>query len=228
VLQDKFIQSLMKLRKLRQDSLRLLAHIFLTNIASILCKSIRIRKINDDYIKRLQQQNKNYILAFWHGTMLLPWYLHGNPSFVALISKSKDGDLLAKLLENWNYKVIRGSSSTDGDVALKFMIDYAKNNYSIAITPDGPRGPAHKLKAGAIVSAKKSKVPLVLAGVGYNKKKILKSWDNFEVPHFFTEAKVIYSEPIDIDENMTYDDTSKMIRECEMKLNELQMRAEDF
>ena len=107
--------------------------------------------------------------------MLLPWYLHGNPSFVALISKSKDGDLLAKLLENWNYKVIRGSSSTDGDVALKFMIDYAKNNYSIAITPDGPRGPAHKLKAGAIVSAKKSKVPLVLAGVGYNKKKILKS-----------------------------------------------------
>ena len=160
--------------------------------------------------------------------MLFPWYVHSNMSFAALISKSKDGDLLAKLLESWNYKVIRGSSSSDGGIALKFMIDSAKNNYSVAITPDGPRGPVHKLKAGAIVSAKKSKVPLVLAGVGYKKKKILKSWDKFEIPYFFTEAKVIYSEPIYIDENLTYDDTSNIIQECEMKLNELQMQAEDF
>ena len=218
----------MKLKKPWQDSLRLLAHIFLTSIASLLCKSIRVIKLNENQVKKLQQQHKNYILAFWHGTMLLPWYLHGNMSFAALISKSKDGDLLAKLLRNWNYKVIRGSSSSDGSVALKFMIDSAKNNYSIAITPDGPRGPFHKLKAGAIVSAKKSKVPLVLAGVGYNKKKILKSWDNFEVPYFFTEAKVIYSEPIYIDENLTYDDTSNIIQECEMKLNELQRQAEDL
>lgn len=218
----------MKLRKLWQDSLRLFAHLFLTNIASILCKSLKVIKINENHIKILHQQNKNYILAFWHGTMLFPWYVHSNMSFAALISKSKDGDLLAKLLESWNYKVIRGSSSSDGGIALKFMIDSAKNNYSVAITPDGPRGPVHKLKAGAIVSAKKSKVPLVLAGVGYKKKKILKSWDKFEIPYFFTEAKVIYSEPIYIDENLTYDDTSNIIQECEMKLNELQMQAEDF
>ena len=58
----------------------------------------------------------------------------------------------------------------------------------VAITPDGPRGPAHKLKPGAVVSAKKSKVPLVLAGVGFKKKKIFKSWDQFEVPYLFSEG----------------------------------------
>ena len=218
----------MKLRKIGQNSLRLIAYFFLTNIASMLCKSIKTIKINDDQIKRLQQQNKNFILAFWHGSMLLPWFLHGNPTVVALISKSKDGDLLAKILKHWNYKVIRGSSSTGGDVALKFMVDHAKNNYSIAITPDGPRGPFHKLKAGAIVSAKKSKVPLVLIGVGYKKKKMLNSWDHFQVPYLFSEAKVIYSEPVYIDENLTYDETSAIIQKCEMKLNDLQMRAEEF
>ncbi len=218
----------MKLRKFRQDSLRFIAHFFLANIASMLCKSIRITILNDDHIKRLEQQNKNYILAFWHGTMLLAWYLHGNPTFVALISKSKDGDLLAKILRHWNYKVIRGSSSTGGDAALSIMIDHVKNSYSLAITPDGPRGPVHKLKAGAVVSAKKSKVPLMLVGVGYKKKRILKSWDQFEVPYFFSEAKVIYSEPVYVDENLTYDETSAMIQECELKLNELQARAEEF
>ncbi|MCZ6701652.1 MAG: lysophospholipid acyltransferase family protein [Ignavibacteria bacterium] len=218
----------MKLRKFRQDSLRFTAHFFLANVASILCKSIRIAKLNDDHIRRLEQHNKNYILVFWHGTMLLSWYLHGNPNFVALISKSKDGDLLAKILRHWNYKVIRGSSSTGGDVALNIMIDHTKNNYSLAITPDGPRGPVHKLKAGAVVAAKKSEVPLVLVGVGYKKKRTLKSWDHFQVPYFFSEAKVIYSEPVYVDENLTYDETSAMIQECEIKLNELQARAEEF
>jgi lysophospholipid acyltransferase (LPLAT)-like uncharacterized protein len=218
----------MKLRKFSQDSLRFLAHFFLASIASKLCKSIRIIKINDDNIKQLEQNNKNYILAFWHGTMLLPWYLHAKQNFVALISKSKDGELLAKILENWNYKVVRGSSSTGGEDALKIMVDHAKNNHSVAITPDGPRGPAHKLKPGAVVSAKKSKVPLVLAGVGFKKKKIFKSWDQFEVPYLFSKANIIYSDPVYVDENLTYDETSAMIQECEMKLNELQMQAEEF
>jgi len=218
----------MKLRKFRQDSLRFIAHFFLANVATALCKSIRIIKINHDQIKKLEQQNKNYILAFWHGTMLLPWFLHGNPNFVALTSKSKDGDLLAKILRHWNYKVIRGSSSTRGDVALNTMIDYAKNNYSIAITPDGPRGPAQKLKAGAVVSAKKSKIPLVLAGVAYKKKRTLKSWDHFKVPYFFSEAKIVYSEPVYVDEKLTYNETSALIQECEMKLNVLQTQAEDI
>ena len=64
---------------------------FLANIITALCKSLKVIKINDEAIKKLNNENKNYILAFWHGTMLLPWYLHGKPNCAALISKSKDG-----------------------------------------------------------------------------------------------------------------------------------------
>jgi lysophospholipid acyltransferase (LPLAT)-like uncharacterized protein len=218
----------MNLRKIRQDSLRFLAHYFLGSIASLLCKSIRIIKTNDDHIKQLEQSNKNYILAFWHGTMLLPWYLHANKNFVALISRSKDGELLAKILENWNYKVVRGSSSKGGDDALKIMVEHAEDNYSIAITPDGPRGPAYKIKPGAVITSKKSKVPLVLAGVGFSNKKKFDSWDQFEVPYIFSKAKIIYSDPINIDEDLTFDETSAMMLECETKLNELQELAAEF
>ena len=127
----------MELSKYKKRGLRFLGYYFLASIASTLCKSIKIIIINDEHIKKLEQQNKNYVLAFWHGTMLIPWYLHSNRNFAALVSRSEDGDLLAKILENWDYKVVRGSSSKGGEDALKIMVDQAQDNYSVAITPDG-------------------------------------------------------------------------------------------
>ncbi len=69
----------MKLKKAKQNSLRFVGQMFLANIVTALCKSLKTTKVNDEIIKNLDDENKNYILAFWHGTMLLPWYLHGNP-----------------------------------------------------------------------------------------------------------------------------------------------------
>jgi len=218
----------MNLRESKRKVLRFLGDHFLYYAISILCKSLRIKKQNYEVIENFNSKNQNYILAFWHGTMLLPWYLHASPNFAALTSKSKDGDLLSKILKKWNYKVVRGSSSTGGDVALGNMIDYAKNKYSITITPDGPRGPRHKFKAGAVITAKKAKIPLVLAGVAFKSKKILSNWDKFEIPYFFTTARIVYSEPIYVENDLTYEETSSIISECEDKLNKLQLQAQDF
>jgi hypothetical protein len=216
-----------KLRKLRQDTLRYLGHYFLYNLLQILCKSLKISIENGEVIDKLKKENRNYVLAFWHGTMLLPWYLHRNMDMAALISKSKDGDLLTRLLKNWNYQVVRGSSSEGGDTALGIMIDFARNKNSLAITPDGPKGPPFKLKAGAVITAKKSGLPLVLLGIGFRNKRILeKSWDKFQVPKFFSSVKVIYSDPIYVERNLSYEQTSDVIKGCEARLNELQKEAE--
>ncbi len=218
----------MSVKESKQKILRFFGDHFLYYAITVLCKSLKIEKQNYEVIENLNSKNQNYVLAFWHGTMLLPWYLHGAPNFAALTSKSKDGDLLAKILKKWNYNVVRGSSSTGGDVALGIMVDYARNKYSIAITPDGPRGPRHKFKAGAVITAKKTKIPVVLAGVGFKRKKILSNWDKFEIPYFFTTARIVYSDPIYVDDNFTYEETSSIISECEEKLNKLQSQAQEF
>ncbi len=218
----------MKARKLRQDFLRLIGQYIISIAVSVLCKTLRVTVTNSETLEQLAKENKNFIFAFWHGTMLLPWHLNRNKNVAALTSKSKDGDLLARLLKSWNYQVIRGSSSSGGEIALGIMVDYARNKNSVAITPDGPRGPAKKLKAGAVVTAKKSGLPLVLIGVGYNKKRVLRNWDSFQIPAFFSKANAIYSEPIIIDKNLDYEATSEMINMCEAKLNELQVKAERF
>ncbi|NWF89990.1 MAG: lysophospholipid acyltransferase family protein [Ignavibacteriaceae bacterium] len=218
----------MKIKKIKQNTLRFIGNFVLHFSISVLCKTMRISFVNKDVITKLENEGKNYILAFWHGTMLLPWYLNKNKKFAALISKSKDGELLNKILKRWKYNVIRGSSSVGGDVALGIMVDFAKNGYSVAITPDGPRGPAFKLKAGAVVTAKKSGLPLVLVGIGYKKKKFLRSWDSFQVPFFFTKANVVYSDQIFVDNNLTYEATSAIIKNCEKILCDLQETAEKF
>lgn len=213
------------MKKVKQSILRLLGNLLLKWAINLLCKTLKVEKVNKEVIDKLKEQNQNYVLAFWHSTMLLPWFVHRNENFAALTSLSKDGDLLARQLKSWNYKVVRGSSSKGGDVALGIMIDLAKNKYSVAITPDGPRGPVRKFKAGAVITAKKSGIPVVLAGVGFQKKRKLKSWDSFEVPKFFSKAKIVYSEPIFVNSELSYEETSEIIKKCEQILNELQDSA---
>ncbi len=65
-------------------------------------------------------------------------------------------------------------------------------------------------------------------GIGIKSKKKLKSWDKFQIPNPFSIVKVIYSDPVYVDAKLSYDETSKVIEECEKKLNELQKEAEKF
>ena len=218
----------MKLRKQYQNFLRFIGNYVLYILIQTLCKTLRIQTIGSESINSFIKEKGNFVLAFWHGTMVIPWFAHRNLNLLAIISQSKDGDLLAKILRKWKYKVVRGSSSKGGEVALQIMIDHAKHECAVAITPDGPRGPNFKMKAGAVITAKKSGVPLVLVGVGYKSKTKLHSWDNFEVPLPFSKVQLVYSEPILIDKNLSRDETSKIILECEEKLNELQKRAKEF
>ena len=208
--------------------LNFFGNLFLKTGVNLLCKSLKINISNKKVVNDLIDNNKNFVIAFWHGTMLVPWFIQNRKNMAALISQSKDGNLLTKILENWNYKVVRGSSSSGGEEALENIIELIKQNYSVAITPDGPRGPQYKFKAGAVVAAKKSKVPLILLGVAYKKKRVLKSWDNFEVPNFFSKVNVIFSDPVFIPSELNYDQTSEMIVKCEQQLNDLQKQAGIF
>ncbi len=213
-------------KTVKQNLLRKAGNYFLFTLVDLLCRSVRIKVVNKNYIEELFNKNEKFVLAFWHGYMLIPWFLHRNKNFGALVSMSKDGDLLAKVLSKWNYKVVRGSSHKGGKEALGNIMQLIAENHPVAITPDGPTGPPHKMKAGAVVAAKKSGVPLVLLGVHYRDAKTLKSWDSFRIPKPFSNVCVVYSEPINIDENSTYEETSMMIAKAGEKLNDLQMEAE--
>jgi len=215
----------MKLSNSQRNVLRYIGIRFASGAIRLLIKSLRIKIINGKAVSKLVNEKKNFVSAFWHGSMMIGWYLQRNKNTSALVSQSKDGEVLAKTLEKWNYLVVRGSSSIGGNEALNKMVELINNNFSLAITPDGPRGPIYKMKAGAVISAKKTNVPLFLVGIGVKKKFILKSWDHFEIPKPFTKVAAVYSEPIYIKNDLSYEETDQKIIECEALLNKLQKEA---
>ncbi len=135
------------------------------------------------------------VVAFWHGEMLPLWYSFGKYNSYALVSASKDGEILTALLELWGISVIRGSSSSGGKEALNLMIEYAKKDNFILITPDGPKGPANKIKAGAIITAIRANIPLYFARVNIKFAiKFNKSWDKFIFPMPFSRININFIE----------------------------------
>lgn len=218
----------MKFKEIKQGFLRFVGLYSLHGAVNVLCKSLKINVQNPDGIDKLLSSGQNIVFAFWHGTMLIPWYLQRNKNFSALVSQSKDGDLLANILTKWNYDIARGSSHKGGKKALEILLNKIRENHSVSITPDGPTGPPRIMKAGAVIIAQRSSIPLVLCGIGYDKKYVFNSWDKSEIPKLFSRVNVIYSDPIFIDKYLEREEVSKIIDECSNKLNELQTKAEKF
>ncbi|HEY0305629.1 MAG TPA: DUF374 domain-containing protein, partial [Longimicrobiales bacterium] len=100
------------------------------------------------------------IYTLWHGRLLPLTYYHRRQNIATLISQSSDGEYIARVVERWGYTAIRGSSSRGGSGALREMVRLARAGRSMAITPDGPRGPRQQLKPGVLTLAQLTSQPM--------------------------------------------------------------------
>lgn len=125
------------------------------------------------------------IVAFWHSQMIGGWWV-SRENALALVSKSKDGEYLNKILVKWGYKTVRGSSSVSGKEALTEAIEKIRSGevMRLVITPDGPRGPREIFKRGAFIAAKELNLPLFFLSIEYKGGfDLVKSWDRFQIPY---------------------------------------------
>jgi len=163
------------------------------------------------------------VFAFWHGEMLPIWKYFSRKldNKYAVVSLSKDGQILAELLEKWNYSLIRGSSSKNSKDVLGKATELAKNA-SIFITPDGPRGPARKFKNGAAIIAYRSEVPMYLVRTFISCKFVFKqSWDKFIFPLPFSKIRIVISEKQYIPKEYSREEVAEMIVQIENKINSI-------
>lgn len=196
-----------------------------TPLIELLCRSIRIEIRNEKVITELSYKRQPFVVVFWHGTMFLAWWWMRRNNPAALVSQSKDGEILSNILQRWDYHLIRGSSSRGSKEAMDSMVQVVKDGYNLCVTPDGPHGPKHVMKMGAIRVAQKTGSPIILLGIGIRRKKILKSWDNFWVPLPFTKCLIECSDPIYIDGDETID-LEPARNKIEETFHELSQRCE--
>lgn len=147
------------------------------------------------HIHGVVSEQKNIIVAFWHGKMLVGWLLAKSlvrpKRCYAVVSLSKDGTMLANALEMMGFALIRGSSSRGKDVVKSEMIDCLREGNAIAITPDGPRGARHVFKYGSVRIASETQTPILFIDIAFEKAwRLEKSWDKFEIPKPFSRVEI--------------------------------------
>ena len=135
------------------------------------------------------------VISFLHGKMLPMWFRFRGGKCVALVSASRDGQLLSEYLERGlrYHKVVRGSSSKGGGQALMAMIRLLRDDgATLLVTPDGPRGPAGEPKPGSLVAVMKGGGTVVVAVWSARRVLRMNSWDRMEIPWPFAKIKCRY------------------------------------
>ena len=142
---------------------------------------------------------ENYIGALWHNRLLIfPLVLRRffpDRRGAALISASRDGDLLTDAIRRFGYNVVRGSSSRMGTSAILQLTEELATGRDVVITPDGPRGPVYKLGPGVVFLAQKSGASVLPMNLEYSGCWRLGSWDRFIIPKPFSTVRVLIGQP---------------------------------
>ncbi len=146
------------------------------------------------------------LFCTWHNRLALSmkcyhdYAKHHFPSrgLAALVSASKDGAFLAAILECFKVQPVRGSSSRRGAQALLELTTWAERGYSLAITPDGPRGPKYRVQEGVISLAQLTGLPIVPVSCELSWRIRLRSWDNFLIPLPFSRCTITVGHPIHV------------------------------
>ena len=144
-------------------------------------KTSTIELKNRKNIDRLFKKKESFIYAFWHDQLLMcPLTWQSEFEIKVLISKHRDGDIIARLISKLGFKAIRGSTHKSGKTknkggltSARQMIKSLKNGISIGISPDGPKGPRHKVSDGILSISRLSNSSILPVGIGFKKKWVL-------------------------------------------------------
>ncbi|NPB06498.1 MAG: DUF374 domain-containing protein [Aquificae bacterium] len=147
---------------------------------------------------------KGVVYALWHGHALGMALYGKDRGIVVLVSRFRDGELAARLLKELGFETVRGSAEEGrpekgGRSAAKKLVALLKSGRSVAVTVDGPKGPAYEVKRGVAFLAKAAGVPVVPVAVKFDRYWRLNTWDGTVVPKPFTRGRVLVGEPLEFE-----------------------------
>ncbi|PAW87975.1 MAG: hypothetical protein B9S33_05520 [Pedosphaera sp. Tous-C6FEB] len=166
------------------------------------------------------------IFCLWHNRLALSLILfrryvqarQPQRKMAALVSASRDGGMLARVLELFAVEPVRGSSSRRGSQALRELVSAGERGRDLAITPDGPRGPCYVVQEGIVSLAQLTGMTIVPASFYLSWKWRLKSWDRFQVPLPFARCEVHLGQPVRIPREASAEERERLRAELETRM----------
>lgn len=204
------------------------------NIDFLANTAYRLMRLQEIFTHIHEYNNPNIkpcIYAMWHANQFLVHGLEDKAHTSILVSNSIDGEVVARAVEKWGFKVVRGSSGKKGAVESTMqMLSRLKEGECVGIMVDGPSGPLHKVKNGAIKLAQMSGAPIVPAH-WYSPQKTfisLPSWDKMKTP--FGDCKIInlYGTPVYVRQDASDEELSSAKENIRTQLLELEAKAPEI
>jgi lysophospholipid acyltransferase (LPLAT)-like uncharacterized protein len=169
------------------------------------------------------------IFAVWHNRLSLVLKLYGkfvrgpqpDRRLAAIVSASKDGGMLARVLELFQVEPVRGSSSRRGAQALRELVAWGERGYDLAITPDGPRGPCYVIRDGVVGASQLTGMTIVPVAFYLNWKIRLKSWDRFQIPLPFARCEITTGRAMQIPREATEAERETLRQQLETELRSI-------
>ena len=188
-----------------------------SRLIDLIFSTIRIHSVSlDQEWHDTASAPKRFIAAIWHSRILMFSYLYKGWRASILVSRSEDGEIIARILQRQGFETIRGSTNKGGGRALATLIRRIRDGGSAVIIPDGPQGPRFRVQPGIILLAQKTGVPIYPMSYGARHAKIFSSWDRFMLPRPFTECRVVYGTPVFVPAN-----ADEIVREaCRRRLED--------
>ncbi len=155
----------------------------------------RLETVHEERFDALRSRGEPYVFALWHGRMLLPIWRHRGQGVATMASKSKDGEIISRWLENNGYFAVRGSTNKGGARGIVLLKRYLEAGHAAALTVDGPKGPPRVVQEGIVTLARRSGAWVLPVSAGATRSRFLRSWDRYLVPMPFARSFVTYGEP---------------------------------
>lgn len=190
--------------------------------------TMRVDYVNFESYRKMLDEGRQIILAFWHGRLLMMPYSYPGKGITILVSQSKDGELISRTVRGFGIESVRGSSSRGWFSGIKGLLKSVQSGRDVAITPDGPRGPGMKAQMGVIQIARATGLPIIPMSFGASKKKTFRSWDSFILPYPFSKGVFVCGEPVYVNGSAGPDEMEAARASLEATLTELTRRADGY
>ena len=188
-----------------------------------ICATLRIETEGEEAMLAIEGGK---ILCLWHSRTIPPMARYRDRGWAILISLSRDGDLIWRILETLGYSALRGSTGPSGARVLASCIKLLRNGKVVTVTPDGPRGPSGVLQMGVVTMARKSGCPLVPLGSSARRRITMRSWDRFMIPLPFSRASILWGDPVYVPMNADEEAMETIRLRVETEMNRLQDEAD--
>jgi len=194
----------------------------------LLGRLTRTTVINQHYYDELKQSEQGFLSILWHGRIFLPIYHHRNQAVVAMVSQHGDGEMIAQTIHKLGFRTVRGSSTRGGQQALRNMVKELRHGKVGTMMPDGPKGPRHYFKEGALFIAQLARVPLLPMTYSADRFFQFNSWDKFMLVKPFSRSIIMYGEPINVPVRLQPEEKEKFREVLENRLIQLEKAADEY